>query len=161
MGSMTRPVLLVVVMVVAGVLYLLLRRRGDRGREEIKPLPTMEPAGTTQEEPVLRPFRPAAKAGATGSLPPRPRPAADDSGSSHPAYPVAPAKYSGAAPVKAGSSGRYEAYGGGPVSRPELDPVAEARGSAHAPVEAKPWYPEAPASYTEGEEPGDEGRGKE
>lgn len=144
---MTGSVLIVVIVVVAGVLYLLLRRRGARGSEEIKPLP--QRATMVREEPDLKPLRPAAK-----DMPAKPREVGRESGSSHPGYPVAPAKYSGAAPVTPGASGQHAVYEG-TVSRPELDPVAEARKAANAPAPTEPWYPEAPASYSDE----DEGRG--
>ena len=132
---MSGSVLVVVIVVAAGVLYLLLRRRGARRSEEIRPLPQQGTDRPMTDGPVES------------------RPAGRDGGSSHPGYPVAPAKYAGAAPVKVEASGQHATYGGGTVSRPELDPVAEARKAANAPAPTKPWYPEAPANYAE-EEPG-------
>ena len=154
---MTGSVLVVVIVVVAGVLYLLLRRRGSRGSEEIKPLARQ----AVRQQSDLEQVRPERAAEATGGLPPRPGPGG--SGTSHPAYPVAPAKYAGAMPVRPGASGQAAVSGGGTVSRPELDPVAEARKAANAPAPTEPWYPEPPASYTEGGEPGkdESGQGRE
>ncbi len=145
-GSMTGSVLVVVIVVVAGVLYLLLRRRGARRSEEIRPLP----GSASGEASEMRPAGPSGPV--AEGLPPKPR--SGNRGSSHPGYPVAPAKYSGGVPVKPGQPAAY----GATTSRPELDPVAEARKAANAPAPAEPWYPEAPANYAEGEEPGD-GRG--
>ena len=146
---MTGSVFLGVAVLVGVVLYLVLRRRGTRQGEAPVTAPAASDKGMGRSAEASTDFHPVTKT----SLPVRPAFRPDDSGSSHPAYPVAPAKYAGKVPVRPGSSSRHEVAT--PVSRRDVNPVLEARRAADAPPPTEPWYPEAPASYTEGEEPGD------
>ena len=155
---MTGSMFVVVAIVVAGLLYLLLRRRGTRPSEDLRAVRSTDGDQSPREAADLKPFKVKADDLRAG-LPPKPKASAHDSGSSHPAYPVAPAKYSGAVlgrtdPVSrsgaaAGSaSGVHRAFVPTP-SNPDFDPVAAAKGDPNAPPPAEPWYPEAPAHYTE------------
>lgn len=148
---MARSVRLVVGALVAGVLYLLLRRRGVRASESMKASYPVLQRG--KNLPDLKPFKASSKMGEKAGLQPAPR--TSDSGSSHPGYPVAPAKYAGAPPVRSGSESRQEVFGGSERTQatPAL-PKHEAELTmdsveSHAPPPAEPWYPSAPPSYTE------------
>ena len=146
---MTGSVFFGVVVLVGILLYLVLRRRGARQSETPVAIPPIASAtSSVRSAEASGDLHPATKS----PLPTRPGYRSGDSGSSHPAYPIAPAKYSGSTPVKPGSSARHEVAT--PVSRRDVDPVLEARRAANAPPATEPWYPEAPASYTEEEEPG-------
>ena len=156
---MTSSMFLVLVVVLAGVFYLLFRRRGSRHSEAIKPLRSSgEPLGGTGGSD-LKPFKAKAAEGKAG-IPPRPT--AHDSGSSHPAYPVAPAKYSGASAIRVDQSSFPESSGvsGDRLHRGSSAAMQQGAGAPLTPTDqaqvspsAEPWYPEAPASYTDGEEP--------
>ena len=157
---MTGSVFLVVVVVVAGLLYLLLRRRGTRNSEGIKALHPSD-SGPSREASDLKPFKVDVER-TTAGLPPKPKPSMHDSGSSHPAYPVAPAKYSGAVlgrTDQSSRSGTTTGSGSGvhraavpPASNPDFSPVSAAQSDPNAPPPAEPWYPEAPAHYRETDE---------
>ena len=158
---MTGSMFVVLVVVLAGIFYLLLRRRGSRHGEAMKPLRPAEVQRGVMDSPDLKPFRPAAAAEKAG-IPPRPKSAGLDSGSSHPAYPVAPAKYAGA-PVLKTDQGSSQQSSAEQNTRSRQVPSAEVRKKAAAatagtnetvPPPAEPWYPEAPASYTDDEEAG-------
>ncbi len=165
---MTGSMFVVLVVVLAGIFYLLFRRRGSRHSEAIKPLRSSSEPRVAPESPDLKPFRPNATTD-SGGIPPRPKASAHDSGSSHPAYPVAPAKYAGAPVMKTDQGSQPESSVGqvGRVSQGSSASVRQEAGAtpasangAHVPPPAEPWYPEAPASYTEDElsvEPVEEG----
>ena len=154
---MTGSMSVIAVIVVAGLLYLLLRRRGTRQGEDIRAVRSSDGGRSPSEASDLKPFK-AKVDDLRAGLPPKPKVSPHDSGSSHPAYPVAPAKYSGAVlgrtdPVSrsgaaGGVSGVHRAFVPTP-SNPDFDPVAAAKGDPNAPPPAEPWYPEAPAPYTE------------
>ena len=161
---MTGSTFLILIVVLAGIFYLLFRRRGSRHSEAIKPLRSSGESQASTASSDLKPFKPGATGGTAG-LPPRPT--AHDSGSSHPAYPVAPAKYSGAPTIKTDSGSHYEPLTGSVdrAHRPPSLAMKQEAGSAsvpasgdQAPPAAEPWYPEAPASYTDGEAPEDKSR---
>ncbi len=150
---MTGSVFLGVAVLVGILLYLVLRRRGAR-QSETPGVTSSIAAGksSVRSAEASGDLHPATKT----PLPTRPGYPSGDSGSSHPAYPIAPAKYAGKTSVKPGSSARHEVAT--PVSRRDVNPVLEARRAANAPPPTEPWYPQAPKSYTEGEEPQDGSR---
>ena len=148
---MAGSVYVVIAIVLAGLIYLVLRRRSSPQAEEATRSGTVGSVatGTTASEPDLKPYRPTAPAGTRTGLPPRSM--SPDSGSSHPAYPVAPAKYAGG-PGKSALTSRPDysptdrpsgtMAAATPRQEPQVDP------GANAPPATKPWYPEAPADYT-------------
>ena len=162
---MTRSVYVVVALFLGVLLYVVLRRRNAPQQTDRMASPAQEPLGnggmSSKDTTGLDDQRPAdaflKPATLTKSVPPltKPRTGPSDSGSSHPAYPVAPAKYA-----------EYMPKGGSPQRRETAQP-SQATMRAAVPQAAKPlvpnptasvgpesqaaapWYPEPPANYTE------------
>ncbi len=152
---MTGSQVLIIAVVCGALLYLLLRRRGSRkvkGSET--PLRSGSGAMTSSQRPVRRdvmPVSPARPGSPAGSR-------SDDSGSSHPAYPVAPAVYPEYAPRNGSSARREGTQGASGVLRAadRLKGEGSSAKTSVAPPDsdpaARPWYPQAPASYNETED---------
>ena len=162
---MTGSLYVVVALFLGVLLYVVLRGRSSRQRADDVAAQTKKPLangeltpgntmGTDVQSPSDAFLRPATL---TKSVPPltQPRTGSSDSGSSHPAYPVAPAKYAEYTP-KGGSAQRREvpqspqpaARAAVPQTAKPIAPNATAVSGTESQATA-PWYPEPPANYTE------------
>lgn len=161
---MTGSVYVVVALFLGVLLYLVLRRRsrqlttGSPGSmaqsSDARADSSLQHSTQTSQQSVEGDFlRPATL---TNAMPPvtRPRSSSKDSGSSHPAYPVAPATYAEYTP-KSASVQRREMPQAAPAltkaasPAPSKAPLPEAQTSTPSAKQSAPWYPEPPADYTE------------
>ncbi len=153
---MTGSVYVVLALFLGFLLYIVLRRRGARQESTVQ---TPRAGGSTQRTTGPGKTLNGVQVGGRADSPtsagaqPGPRVSSRESGSSHPAYPVAPAKYAAYTP-KGASAQRREAQSSSAAMRAVVPQAAKAPlpkvpEQSAARADAAPWYPEPPADYRE------------
>ena len=170
---MTGSVYVAIALFLGVLLYVVLRRRSaHQGTDEVS-LGTKNPPVRTQatsevthgvhpdgSDPTF--LKPATLSKAAPQVT-QPRGSSLESGSSHPAYPVAPAKYAEYTPKGAPAQRRESSQAAMKAAVPQGTKSVSSESSISSGPEsqAAPWYPEPPANYAESgidspKTPGDE-----
>lgn len=153
--AMTGSVYVVLALFLGFLLYIVLRRRSARQEDTAQTSRTgVSSLRTNGSGKPMNGVQPGSQAESSSAAAlPRSRINSRDSGSSHPAYPVAPAKYAAYTP-KGASAPRRETQSSSAAMRAAVSQAAKAplpkvaeQPSARA--DAAPWYPEPPADYRE------------
>ena len=172
---MTGSVYVVVALFLGVLLYVVLRRRSAQSGTE-NPTSTVErsPLGTSGTQDAVSTaapresaeafLRPATLSKSDPAIT-KPHAGSAESGSSHPAYPVAPAKYAEYTPKGTSTQRRETSQSLQTTMKAAVPQMTKKAASETAPssppVSSAPWYPEPPADYTDAEAsdektPGDE-----